>query len=130
MPLLADAKQFVREMVEALDVSLDQIAGRNQGEQLFLTSEVIGSCDALTGLLIFFGESVPGMRKFAGTGRQKLAKIRADARKLRSDAYRAVCDADESAAVASPPEAEVIPEAVDDDASEVTPIGGANGQQQ
>ncbi len=128
MPLLNDAKQFVREMVESLDASLDQIAGRNQGEQLFLASELVGSCNSLTALLIFFGDSVPGMRRFAGTGRKKLAKIRAGARALRSDAYRAVCEEDSEAVVEAPPEAEVIAETPDDDASEVTPIGGSNGQ--
>ena len=123
MSLLSDAKAFFREMVEALIVSLDRIERRDPAAQLFLSSQLIGSCDSLSTLLVFFGESAPGMSRFAATGRRKLAAIRAAAKQLRSDAYREV-----SAAEEPPPEPEGEPEAAapPDANGSVTPIGAAD----
>ena len=127
MSLLSDAKQFFREMVEALDVALDRIERRDPAKQLFLASQLIGSCDSLTTLLVFFGESAPGMGRFSLSGRRKLAEIRAAARQLRADAYREVATVEEPE-VEPPPDGEAAPDAsrARDASGDVTPIGEAN----
>ena len=131
MSLLSDAKQFFRDMVEALAVTLERVERRDPAAQLFLASQLIGSCDSLMTLLVFFGESAPGMERFAAKGRRKLAVIRGAARALRSDAYREVCETEEPAPEPDGDGGEAVeaePPALDAN-GEVTPIGGANGRQ-
>lgn len=129
MSLLREAKQFFRDMVEALVVTLDRIERRDPAAQLFLSSQLIGSCDSLTALLVFFGESAPGMERFGVTGRRKLAAIRLAARRLRSDAYREACAPDEPPPEldgGEPVEVEAEESAPADANGEVTPIGEAS----
>lgn len=120
MSLRDEAKTFIRGMVEALDDGLDRILRKEPAEQLFLASQLIGSCDSLTAILLFFGKSVPAMRRFSEGARVKLAEIRKAARVIRSNAYLEVC---EQELPAVEPEADP---AVDADGAEVTDIGGAN----
>lgn len=87
MPLLAEVKQFVRDMVRAIDVSLDRVDRLGAPQRLVLTSQLVGSCDTLASLLVFFGRAVPSTEKFAQGGRRRIAKLRTDARRMRSEAF-------------------------------------------
>lgn len=86
--MLSDVKKFARDMVDAIDVSLDRVDRLDGPRRLILTSQLIGSIDTLSSLLVFFGRIAPRAARFAKGGRQKLARLRTDARRMRGEAFR------------------------------------------
>ena len=88
-------------MVSAIDVSLDRVDRLGATQQLILTSQLVGSIDTLSSLLVLFGRIVPRMQRFATGGRRHLAKLRIDAKRMRSVAFAELFEEAEPPDVAS-----------------------------
>lgn len=85
--MLGDVKKFAKDMVRAIDVSLDRVNRLGAPQRLILTSQLVGSIDTLSAMLVFFGRVAPKAARFVAGGRRQLAQLRTDARRMRSEAF-------------------------------------------
>ena len=109
--MVSEVKKFARDMVSAIDVSLDRLDRLDAHRRLLLTSQLVGSIDTLSSLLLLFGRIAPKARRFVKGGRRQLAQLRTDARRMRSAAFAELFQVEEPADETEQPEPEPQPEA-------------------